>query len=132
MKKFGLSKKERIKSKNEFGLVYLKGSVLFSNGKKLKANYYSQNSSDSPGVKVAFGVHRKSGKAVWRNRIKRLLRAAFRLNKHELLETCVSKSKLLFLVISPYGINQKNNSVICLKDIQSDVIELMHKVKANM
>lgn len=106
MKKFGLSKKERIKSKNEFGLVYLKGSVLFSSGKKLKANYYSQNSSENPGVKVAFGVHRKSGNAVWRNRIKRLLRAAFRLNKHVLIENCVTKNKLVFLVISPYGINQ--------------------------
>lgn len=132
MKKFGLSKKERIKSKKEFSLVYLKGSVLFSSGKKLKANYYSQTSSENPGVKVAFGVHRKSGKAVWRNRIKRLLRAAFRLNKHPLLDTCVSYNKLLFLVISPYGINEKNNKTIGLKDIQPDVVELMQKVKANL
>lgn len=132
MKQFGLSKNERIKSKKEFSLVYTKGSVLYSSGKKLKANYYSQSSSDSPGVKVAFGVHRKSGKAVWRNRIKRLLRTSFRLNKRNLDEECTSKSKQLFLVISPYGINQKNNRTVYLKDVEPDVIEIMHKVAANL
>ena len=132
MKQFGLSKNERIKSKNEFGLVYTKGSVLYSSGKKLKANYYSQSSSDSQGVKVAFGVHRKSGKAVWRNRIKRLLRTSYRLNKRNLVENCTSKSKQLFLVISPYGINQKNNRTVYLKDVEHDVIEIMHKIAANL
>lgn len=132
MKQFGLSKKERIKNKKEFSLVYTKGSVLYSSGKKLKANYYSQFSSDNQGVKVAFGVHRKSGKAVWRNRIKRLFRTAFRLNKKNLVESCASKNKTLLLVISPYGINQKNNRTVYLKDVEPDVIELMQKVNANL
>lgn len=132
MKQFGLSKNERIKSKTEFSLVYSKGSVLYSKGKKLKANYYSHSSSDNPGVKVAFGVHKKSGKAVWRNRIKRLLRTSYRLNKKNLAEQCALKSKRLFLVISPYGINQKLNSSVYLRDVESDVAEILNKVAADL
>ena len=132
MKQFGLSKNERIKSKKEFSLVYTKGSVLFSSCKKLKANYYSLSSSENTGIKVAFGVHRKSGKAVWRNRIKRLLRTAVRLNKKNIAETCASKNKLLLIVFSPYGINQQNNKTVCLRDVEPDVIELMQKVNANL
>ncbi|MBU2491895.1 MAG: ribonuclease P protein component [Bacteroidetes bacterium] len=132
MKQFGLSKKERIKSKTEFSLVYTKGSILFSSGKKLKANYYSIFSADNPGFKVAFGVHKKSGNAVWRNRIKRLLRTAVRLNKKNLSNVCVSQNKILFLVISPYGINQKKNKTVSLFDLQADVIELMNKICTNL
>ena len=132
MKQFGLSKKERIKSKNEFSLVYLKGSISYSSGKKLKANYYSLTCSDDPGVKVAFAVHRKSGNAVWRNRVKRLLRTAFRLNKIKLVESYCSKEKLLLLVISPYGINQKTNKQISFCDLEPGVIELIQKVNAHL
>ncbi len=132
MKRFGLSKKERIKLKRHFDLVFTKGKVIYSPSKKIKATYYHEDNREDQGVKVAFAVHKKAGKAVWRNRVKRLLREAYRLNKLELIETATRKNKLLLIVFSPYKINQKYNKKIYLKEIMPEVTDLMMKIREDI
>ncbi len=132
MKKFGLSKKERIKLKRHFNLVYTKGKVIYSPAKKIKATYYHEDNRENAGVKVAFAVYKKAGKAVWRNRVKRLLREAYRLNKSALVKTAIDKGKFLLIVFSPYGIEQKRNKKIYLKDIMPEVIDLMNIIKQDI
>ena len=128
MKEFGLSKIERIKSKKEFSLVYSAGSVIYSDDRKFKVNIYKTENIELPFVKAGFAVHRKAGIAAWRNRVKRLLRESFRLNKKRLTDWSSEKKVSVFLVFSPNSINQKNNPKIYLQDVMPQVLNLMDKV----
>lgn len=132
MKKFCLSKKEKLKSKKDFQKVYLKGQILFSSQKKIKANYYIESSLNVKGIKAAFVVSKKAGNAVWRNRVKRLFREAFRNFKNELLNKCISNNKLLLVIFSPNLFNQKNNKKIKLDFILHDFIYLIDKMKSKV
>lgn len=132
MKQFGLSAKERIKSKNEFDLVYSKGEILFSSSNKLKSVFFIEREFGETVVKTAFAVSSKSGNAVWRNRVKRVLRNSLRLNKQILFEEANLKKVKLLVVLSPNRINEINNKKISLKDIQMDVIDLLEQIRAKL
>lgn len=124
MKLFGLSKHERIKRKNEFSRVYNSGKIIYSNSRKLKAIFYLGN-SESKSIKVAFGISKKAGNAVWRNRLRRLLREAYRLNK-EVLSNCNCS---IWIVFSPNILNKKKNPKLFLKDVKLDMIDLLKKLQ---
>lgn len=126
MKSFGLSKSERIKKKNEISRLFNSGKRIYTNSRKLKA-IFCFGEVDSGIVKVVFAVHKKAGNAVWRNRVKRLFRESYRLNK-ELLVGAV-KNKTLLLMISPNSINKKKYPNISLHDVQDEIIELLNKTK---
>ncbi len=128
MKLFGLSVKERIKRKKEFDLIYTKGETIYSSSLSIKATFYINNNSDFTGVKVAFVVSRKAGKAVWRNRIRRLLRESFRLNKQILKSFCDEKKIGLYLILASNTLNEDKNKKIKLCNVMPDVIELMNKI----
>lgn len=125
MKEFGLSKEERIKSKKEFQLVFTEGNTLVSNSRKLKAIFYIY-SSDTPNCKVAFAIFKKAGNAVWRNRVKRILRELYRTNKHIILKRIKNKSVLL--VFSLNKVSKKNYPKISLNNLNEDVLDLLNKV----
>ena len=128
MNEFGLSKKERIKSKKRFDLVYSEGIALFSQNRRIKATILIEECYQKPIVQVAFAVHKKSGNAVWRNRVKRLLRESFRLNKNYLILKVNEFKKSVYIVFSGNRINQKSNKKIFLKDIMPEVKDLMNKI----
>jgi ribonuclease P protein component len=130
LKEFSISKKEIISNKNEFDQVFNSGKTIYSNSRKLKAIFYINNNAESEGLKVAFAVHKKAGSAVWRNRVKRLLRESFRLNKSVLSDSL--KNVFLLVVFSLNTINQRNHIKIKLSDIMSEVIELMNKIRVEM
>lgn len=71
------SKKYRLKRQKEFELVYKKGSRRIG---RFVVVYYLENNLGYP--RIGISVSRKVGKSVVRNRWKRLIREAFRLNKH--------------------------------------------------
>ena len=127
MKRFGLSKIERIKRKNDFSKVYNSGKIIYSNSRKLKAIFYL-GKSESKSVKVAFGISKKAGNAVWRNRLRRLLRESYRLNK-EFLSDC---NHTLLVVFSPNNLNKKQNPKLFLKDVKHDMVELLKKLHDNI
>jgi ribonuclease P protein component len=127
LKRFVLSKIERIKRKNDFSKVYNSGKIIYSNSRKLKAIFYL-GKSESKSVKVAFGISKKAGNAVWRNRLRRLLRESYRLNK-EILSNC---NHTLLVVFSPNNLNKKQNPKLFLKDVKHDMIELLKKLNDNI
>ncbi|MBZ0179386.1 MAG: ribonuclease P protein component [Melioribacteraceae bacterium] len=130
MKSQGLSKKERIKSKKEFQRVYSEGNTLFSPRNSIKAIYLIVDDKSNPGIRVAFAVHKKAGKAVWRNRMKRLLRETYRLNKNLVLPKVVDSGKRLFLVFSPNSLNEKDNKKIHLNEVMPEVLSILNKLAA--
>ncbi len=77
--RYTLKKHERILRRNEF-------SAVFQRGKRIHSEYLtiilSQNALGNRRIGIVAG--KRAGNAVRRNRMKRLLREFFRLNKHRL------------------------------------------------
>lgn len=130
MKHFGLSSKERIKRKKDFQKIYNAGKTVISQDKKFKAVYFFEKTEKNPGVKIAAAVYKKSGNAVWRNRIKRLIKEAYRLNKKILIEISNEKKIILEVIFSPNLLNQKKNKLLYYKDVSPGIIEIMLKIKS--
>lgn len=125
MKRFGLSKNERMRSHKDIQKIYSFGKTISSSDKKLKATFFIQQEQPEGGVKLMAAVSKKSGNAVWRNRIKRLIKESFRMNKKELTEKCIKKKIRLYIVFSALSINNKENKKVHLNEISPPVIELM-------
>ena len=132
MKKFGLSAHEKIKSRKDFEELYSKGKTLFSSTKKIKAIYIIDQNSNEPGVKISIAVSHKSGNATWRNRVKRLLKESYRLNKHIIIKNTEDLGFLIRIIFSPYSINMRSDKNIYLNDIMPDVIDIMSRISINV
>ncbi len=124
----GISSKERIKKSKDIEDVFSNGKVIISKDRKLKATYKEVKSETE--LKILFGVtvYKKTGTAVWRNRIKRLIREAYRKNKNILYDALNKKELLIYLIISPNSLNQKDSNKLSLSEIELPVIELLNKV----
>jgi len=84
-KKYGFNKEERLSSKKAISDLFENGNTLFLFPYRLLW-LESKDTIPSP-VELAISVPKKNfRKAVHRNRIKRLIREAWRLNKHSLYE----------------------------------------------
>lgn len=128
MKRFGLSSEERIKSKKDFQLIYSQGKIFFSNQKIIKALCVFEENSELPGVKIAAAVFKKAGNAVWRNRLKRLIKESYRLNKEILIGYAQEKKLLVKIVFSPNKLHQEKNNNLKLKIIMPEVVDIMFKI----
>ncbi len=84
---------------------------------------------NAAGVKFAVAVSKKLGNAVWRNRIKRLIRESYRCNKLELIEECKKQNTLLEIIFSPQALNQVKNKHIGLMDIKPQIKEIIDSLK---
>ena len=132
MKSFGLSFRERLKSRSDFEKIYASGKVIFSHDKKIKAVYLVEKSRNSGLTKIAAVVSSKSGSAFWRNRLKRLIRASYRLNKERLLSSCSIKKLVLKIIFSPNRFNEKNNRLVMLKDIMPGIKDILNKIESSL
>ncbi len=132
MKNFGLSSKERIKKLSEFRKVFKEGKVIISLDKKIKAYYFLIKETDTTEIKIAVTVNKKNGNAVWRNRLRRLIKESYRLNKKELLLTCLEKKYSLNLIINPAGFNKSGYPKLKLIDIKYLVVDVLRKVIAEL
>ena len=128
MRKFGLSATDKLKSRKDIEELFSKGDILFSSTKTIKAVYIIDQFSDKPGVRVAVAASHKSGKAYWRNRVKRLLRESYRLNKDILLNNSVNFGLNIRIIFSTYSLNMRNCKNIYLKDVMPDVIDIMSRI----
>lgn len=120
MKLYKFSKKERICKRNDFQLLSLKGNSFYSYPFRC---VYIVNASDSFKIKIGISVPKKIFKlAINRNRIKRLIRETYRLNKHILYTTFENQPMeiLLFLIYTekkemPFDILQKQFNLLLNK-----------------
>ena len=129
MKNYGLSSLEKIKSRKDFEKIFTGAETTYSSNNKIKANYKLSTARGNSGVMFAVAVGKKLGNAVWRNRIKRLIREAYRFNKPELIEKCKIKNALLEIIFSPQALNQIKNKRIGLNDIEPQIKEIIAKIK---
>ena len=127
MKNFSLTRNERVKKKRDFEKVFSSARVLYSSDHLIKMHFLFVD-SDVSGVKIAAAVSKKAGKAVWRNRVKRLIKETYRLNKNPLLEKVLGKNIQLLLIFSPNKLSEASNKKIYLRNVSPGVVELMNKI----
>ncbi len=127
MKNFSLTRNERVKKKSDFEKIYSSAKVLLSSDRLIKVHFLFVDRG-TPGIKIAAAVSKKSGKAVWRNKLKRLIKESYRINKNSLLENVLNKSTQLLLVFSPNRLSEASNKKIYLRDVSPGVVELMNKI----
>jgi ribonuclease P protein component len=132
LKLYSLSRKERIKSKKLFDAIYYQNNLIVSNDQKVKALFVVENQTENIPVKVTEAVSKKTGNAVWRNRVKRLLRESYRVNKYLLVERCIEKNISLAVVFSPYFLNQKRNPIVQLSDVFPGMLDVITKIRSSI
>jgi len=128
LKNFSLTRNERVKKKSDFEKIYSSAKVLVSSDRLIKVHFLFVDSG-APGIKIAAAVSKKTGKAVWRNRLKRLIKESYRINKNPLLEKVLNKSTQMLLVFSPNRLSETSNKKIYLRDVSPGVVELMNKIR---
>ena len=129
MNKYSLSALEKIKSRKDFEKIFTGGETTYSSDSIIRANYRLTTGPDNCGVMFAVAVGKKLGNAVWRNRVKRLIREAYRCNKIGLAEKCKIKNALLEIIFSPQALNQIKNKCIGLNDIETPIKEIIARLK---
>ncbi len=130
-KPFGLGKKEKLKSRKQI-------DALFASGKSfavfpLRVTYRFLPAEEAPVAQIGVTASKRHfKKAVDRNRIKRLLREAYRLQKKELAETLSqgnTQAYLFFMytdkTIAPFAVI-KTAMDVCLKKLQKKA-EAVHE-----
>lgn len=129
MEDFSLNRNERVKKKNDFEKVYSSGKVLYSSELLIKSIYTINPNENFVGVKIGVAVSKKAGKAVWRNRVKRLIKESYRLNKGSIIDKA-NKSKVgIIIIFSPNRLSESRNKKVFLKDIKEKVVELIFKIE---
>lgn len=122
MRKLSLNKRERIKGSTSFEKIYSSGKKIISSDKRVRAVYKVEFPAATPFVKLGVAVSKKAGNACFRNRVKRLLRESFRLNKPEL------KVNLgLYILLSPYSFLDKERKYR-LSYFSDSVIDVINKI----
>src|SRR5690606_17714809 len=96
MSRATLTATERIKNSTEITTLIQTGRAFFVAPYKV---YYAWADKNQPSVRAAFAIPiKKFCKAVTRNKLKRLSRECFRLQRHELEPLCLKKDKQLNLL----------------------------------
>jgi len=112
----------------EFRKVFKEGKAVLSQDKKIKVYYFLIKNTDATEIKIAVTINKKNGNAVWRNRLRRLVKESYRLNKKDLFLTCLDKKYSLYMIINPFGFNKSGYRKLKLNDIKFLVEDVLKKV----
>ena len=102
---------ERLTKPADFDRVYTDGQKI---GSASLALFFDPSPSET--TRVGISVSKKMGNAVTRNRIKRLLREAFRLNKHKL------KKGYDLLFVARRGVRDMR-----FREVETEVLHLLRR-----
>lgn len=114
MRRNALPRSERLRGKVKFSRLFAEGRTLVLPDKSLRAIYLVEHEPVKAGVGFAPVISKKIGPAVHRNRLKRLMRTAFRTNKQELISVCYQKEIFVMFVILP-GSYPKTDTIAFLE-----------------
>ena len=106
-----MNKNQTIKKNSQFRFIYSRGKS-YSNDKLVLYMFRNKKNVN----RIGLSVSKKIGNSVVRNRIKRLIRESYRLNK----DTCKKGFDIIFIA----RIGSKNAKY---KDIEKSVINLIKK-----
>ncbi len=127
MKQFGLTKDERIKSRALYENTFLYGKRFDSNEKLLRISVLISH-SEKPGIKISFAINKKHGNAPWRNRVKRIIREIYRLNKTEILNNATANGISASVIFITNRLRQENYNKINYNQLLPDVLSVINKI----
>ncbi len=122
-RRFTLPKSRILRGKRNFQNLFSDSSLIKSPLVNLRFTSYSD---PEMGYNVGFIAPKKIGKAVQRNRCKRLLREAFRLNQHALKDTLDS------LNIGLHAVLIARNTDLDFSSVQQQVATLMDELRTRL
>ena len=127
IKRFGFGRKEKLKSRKQI-------DELFLNGKNfsvfpLRVTYQFSTSAETGALVGVTAGKRYFKKAVDRNRIKRLIREAYRLQKNDLTETLKSGGQKCFLFFVYTDKTIASFSVV--REAMHKCLKRLEKISAN-
>ncbi len=121
-RRFTLPKSITLRGRTNFKRLFSSSKTLSSASVSLK---YTIELSDTTDFKVAFIAPKKIGGATHRNKTKRLLREAYRLNQH-IVDTFIEKPMLIHIA---FLAKSSHND---FSQIQKDVVFLLHKLNVKI
>jgi len=129
LRQFSFPRSQHLKSTKDIKNLFSRGEVILSEKLFIKCHYLIESSIKFE-IKIGFGVSKKAGNAVWRNRFKRLAKEVFRQNKD--VFSSIEYVKIIIMV-TPYKLNSTKNKRLELKLIYDDIFSLLKLVaeKAN-
>jgi ribonuclease P protein component len=117
-----LTKEECLSSKKAIDGLFKKGKSFFLH--PFRIHYFSKNESSVYHAHILVAVSKKSFKsAVKRNRIKRLIREAYRLNKNSLLDHLDQHNKSMDL-----GLIYIGETILDYQEIERKLILILQRL----
>ena len=110
-----LTRQERLRLRRDFDRVFSEGKSVYNDYLRL---VYIKNGLDHP--RIAVVVRKKIGKAVFRNRLRRLVKEVYRLNKEKF-----PKIDAVFV----FRDKAKNLKGIKYRDMEKIVLDLVEKLR---
>jgi len=83
-------------------------------------------------VQIAVAVSKRNGNAVWRNRVRRLVKESYRLQKLPVVEKVMERNILLQIIFLPVGFSKQKNPVVRLGDIKPSVEDILTQIMVQL
>ena len=120
---YELPKSRLLKGKRNFEQLFSNSQHLSSSSVNLR---YSAKQVPNSDIKIGFIAPKRIGNAVQRNHCKRLMREAFRLHQHSLLDL-FNQTKLEI-----HCVFIARSSPLNFQQVQHDVVTLMEKLRTRL
>ncbi len=121
--KFTLGKNQKLKSRKAIAQLFIEGQSVKSF--PIKMIYLPISEQENTETKVAFSVPKRNFKlAVDRNRVKRLLREAYRLHQYEFFDENSQHYHIMFIYMS--------NKMPTYFEVESKLNKLFLKFKSSL
>ena len=119
--KYTFSKNEKLKSKKEISRIFNNG--FFFHSDIISFAFVKSLDIEQTKHRIGISVPKKLFKlAVTRNKIKRLIREAYRLNKHTLYKNSTNDD--IYNIMFIY----KSKTVLSYNSIQAEIVKILKKV----
>lgn len=118
-----LPRSKILRGKKNFERLFRQGNLFKGRIIDFRFLTLSKDTSDQNGCLMGFVVSKRLGNAVQRNRIKRLMREAYRLNQHLISDYCNSDNPGL------HGVFIAKKKQFDFHSIQNDCIELLKRLE---